>query len=302
MSSRPVVNPLIDLSFNRYGKIKIRLVRIDRSNPLAHSLKEVTTQIALEGDFSDTYFKGDNKNVVPTDTMKNTVYFLSKNHFKGSTPIEEFAQTICRHFLKEYSQVKKVLVVMEEHKWDRMQIEGKSDAISFIKSQPELRTCRVSLCNKGVLHLTSGITGLTVLKTQGSGFAGYPKCKLTTLKEVTERVFCTSITSNWSYNSDSLSNKNINFDSIFTSVRHQILEWFSQKYSNSVQQVEYETGLAILERVPEIDEIYFAMPNIHILLFDVERFGLKNQDEIYYPTDDPSGFIEATITRKKSKL
>lgn len=50
------------------------------------------------------YTKGDNSKVVPTDTVKNTIYVLAKRHM-DTFCIEEFALVIARHFVSEYSHV-----------------------------------------------------------------------------------------------------------------------------------------------------------------------------------------------------
>jgi len=41
------------------------------------------------------------------------------------------------------------------------------------------------------------------------------------------------------------------------------------------------------------------MPNIHCLLVDLSRFGQDNPNEIFVPTDEPHGYIEARIRRKQ---
>jgi len=50
--------------------------------------------------------------------------------------------------------------------------------------------------------------------------------------------------------------------------------------------------------VPEIDEIEIIMPNKHCLLVDLSRFGQNNPNEIFVPTDEPHGYIEARVRRK----
>ena len=39
------------------------------------------------------------------------------------------------------------------------------------------------------------------------------------------------------------------------------------------------------------------MPNKHHLAFDVSRFGIDNRNEVFVPTDEPYGLIEATLRR-----
>ena len=49
--------------------------------------------------------------------------------------------------------------------------------------------------------------------------------------------------------------------------------------------------------VAEVDEIELTMPNLHCLLVDLSRFGQDNPNEIFVPTDEPHGYIEARIRR-----
>ena len=48
----------------------------------------------LEGDFETSFTEADNSKILPTDTMKNTVYFVARDS-KAAT-IEEFAMELGR--------------------------------------------------------------------------------------------------------------------------------------------------------------------------------------------------------------
>src|SRR3982751_1095055 len=79
------------LTDTSYGKSQIRLVRVTRhGNPSPgagsspprpsnnrHELRDFTVAIAFEGRYDTSYTDGDNRDVLPTDTMKNTVYALA---------------------------------------------------------------------------------------------------------------------------------------------------------------------------------------------------------------------------------
>jgi len=39
------------------------------------------------------------------------------------------------------------------------------------------------------------------------------------------------------------------------------------------------------------------MPNKHCLLVDLSRFGLENNNEVFVPTGEPYGLIEARVKR-----
>jgi urate oxidase len=56
-------------------------------------------------------------------------------------------------------------------------------------------------------------------------------------------------------------------------------------------------GQAVLDHIEDITAIRLVMPNKHHLPFDLTRLGLPNRNEIFVPTDEPYGLIEATLTR-----
>ena len=67
----------IILGDNQYGKAETHLVRVTR-NGESHEIKDLVVSIALAGDFEASHIAGDNSNVVPTDTQKNTVFAFAK--------------------------------------------------------------------------------------------------------------------------------------------------------------------------------------------------------------------------------
>ena len=92
----------IVLGPNRYGKAEVRLVRVSRDGD-THALADLNVGIALSGDLAATHLTGDNSGVLPTDTMKNTVYAFAKQHGVGEP--EAFALLLARHFVRTQGQV-----------------------------------------------------------------------------------------------------------------------------------------------------------------------------------------------------
>ena len=104
------------LAWQRYGKGKVRVLKVHRGAG-RHDVTEVSVDVGLEGDFETSYTEGDNSKVVATDSMKNTVHVLAKEHLESE--IEKFAQALADHFLKKYSHVSKVRIRVTERLWDR---------------------------------------------------------------------------------------------------------------------------------------------------------------------------------------
>ena len=80
-------------------------------------------------------------------------------------------------------------------------------------------------------------------------------------------------------------------------VRTTILAAFCDHYSPSVQFTLHHMGKAVLEARPEVERINFSLPNKHHLLYDLERFGIENDNEIFHASSEPYGVIEGTVER-----
>jgi urate oxidase len=76
-----------------------------------------------------------------------------------------------------------------------------------------------------------------------------------------------------------------------------VLEAFGDHYSPSVQFTLHRMGEAVLEARLDVQRITFSLPNKHHLLYDLSRFGVENDHEIFQATDEPYGLIEGTVER-----
>src|ERR671920_943696 len=110
-----------ELGDNRYGKSRVRLVTVRRGgddrDPERHDLRDLTVDVALEGDFDAAHVSGDNSLVVATDTMKNTVYAFAKDHLADAP--EAFGLALARHFAA-YRQVSRAMITVRQHGWSRI--------------------------------------------------------------------------------------------------------------------------------------------------------------------------------------
>ena len=277
------------LGTNRYGKSRVRLSRITRLSD-RHEFNEWTVHVMLWGDFESSYTAADNSKVLPTDTMKNTVYYVARNS-KAET-LEAYAMELGDYFLDHNPQVSKVSIKVEEKAWGRMLVNGAMDAATFKLDGPELNTV-LAVREKGRgWEVTSGVDGLTILKTTKSAFTGYIKDKLTTLKPATDRIFGTCATIEWEYSPGTP-----DYAQARARIIAALLKEFAGHNSMSVQHTLFDMGKAALEAAPEITRIHLSMPNLHHLLADLSPFGQDNPNHIFVPIDEPHGTIEATIER-----
>jgi len=280
------------LTDNSYGKSSVRLMKVTRL-PDRHDLKEVCVNIQFEGEFEKVYTKGDNSNVLPTDTMKNTVYAIAKDHPLRS--IEEFGLTLSNHFLLNNPDVSKVTIELIENLWNRISVSAAAPdphPWSFSGGGNEKRNCIVTR-TRTTVTIKSGIQDLMILKTSGSAFIGYVKDKYTTLKETDDRIFATNADIRWTYTREDL-----DFNVCHQKIRQAILETFAKHDSLSVQHTLYAMGESALAACVDVSEISLTMPNKHCILVDLSPFGMQNKNEIFVPTSEPHGLISGTVKRK----
>ena len=278
---------MIELVANRYGKAAIRLVRVARGAD-GHRLRDLTVAIALEGAFEAAHTDGDNSMVIATDTMKNTAYAFAKDHLDGS--IEDYGRALAEHFLAA-PQVDVATVNMREHHWSAIDVAGTPAPDAFVRGGEGTRVATVT-ATPGGTSVEAGVEDLVVMKTTRSGFSGFPRDRYTTLPETDDRLMATKITAIWRYGSPDL-----DADATFGAVRSTLLEVFADHDSPSVQTSIWIMARAILERHDEVEEVRMVLPNLHHWLVDLAPFGLVNDREIYTPTTEPHGLIEATVRR-----
>ena len=285
---------MIELAENRYGKSRVRLMKVTRhahGQTHSHDLREWTVQVLLKGDFATAHLDGDNSKILPTDTMKNTVYSLART--SKATAMEDYAKELVDFLLTRNPQVSSAEVRVESTMWKRLTVDGEPHPSAFMRGSNELQTTSVERAQGGSFHVLSGLDNLVLLKTANSSFEGYIKDSLTTLPETKDRIFGTAVTAEWRYTSP-----NLDFDAVRTKLREAMLRTFANHNSKSVQQTLYAMAESALESVPAIDEIEITMPNKHCLLVDLSRFHQDNPNEIFVPTDEPHGYIEARVRRK----
>lgn len=279
----------IKLGANQYGKAEVRLVTVDRTSP-AHSIKDLTVSTALRGELAATHLSGDNAGVLATDTQKNTVYAFAKESPVGE--IEEFALRLARHFTGEFGNITGARILIDEHAWDRIPVDGRPHDHAFSRAGGEIRTTAVTVDGEDA-WVVSGLRDLVVLKTTGSEFHGFPRDKYTTLAETDDRVLATAVTARWRYQRGTT----IDWADSHREIRRVMLEKFASLHSFSLQQTLYAMGEAVLAERPEVAEIRLSLPNKHHFAVDLSPFGLENHNEVFYAADRPYGLIEGTVLR-----
>jgi urate oxidase len=272
---------------NQYGKAEVRLVRVDRDTP-THVLHDLNVSTQLRGDFDAAYTAGDNAHVHATDTQKNTVYALAHTH--GVTSPEQFLLLLADHW-RAQPHVTGTQMTAEQYAWERVGAGTPGAGHSFARSGREVRTAVVQTDGEETFVL-GGLTGLTLLKSTGSEFWGFPRDGFTTLAETTDRILATSLTAWWRY-----AGTPPDWDAAFAAVHAAMLDAFAGTHSLALQQTIHAMGAAAMDAVPEVAEVRISCPNKHHFTVDLSPFGLTNAGEVFVAADRPYGLIQATLTR-----
>jgi urate oxidase len=281
---------MIAVAENKYGKSRVRLVQVKR-NEGWHDLREWSVDVLLQGDFDSCFLEGDNSKVLPTDTMKNTVYSLARN--SAAECMEEFAKELIEFLLSRNPQASAVEISISEKAWEHLQNDGKPHPTTFVQASGEIQTTKVTRTRSSDFSVASGFENLVLMKTSGSAFEGYIQDSLTTLPPAKDRLLGTAVRASWNY-----ARADMEFKTLRAKVRETLLARFAAHQSKSVQHTLFAMGKAVLEEVAEIEDIELAMPNKHCLLVDLSRFGQDNPNEIFVPVDEPHGNIQAHLRRQ----
>lgn len=280
------------LGQNQYGKAETRVVRMVRDGDV-HHIKDLNVSVALSGDMADVHRHGDNTGVLPTDSMKNTVYAFAKKH--GIATAEHFGMELARHFVGSQETIRTARVRIEEYAWERIET-GAEARHSFVRGGQETRTAQIRYDGRD-WEVLSGLRDLTVMNSTDSEFHGYVKDPYTTLPETRDRILATDVHARWRHGWSDGAGPEPDWDAVYEGARADLLAAFAETYSLSLQQTLYAMGTRVIERRPGIDEIRLSLPNKHHFLVDLAPFGLINDNEVYIAADRPYGLIEATVLR-----
>jgi urate oxidase len=279
----------IVLGQNNYGKSEVRVFKVKRDTE-RHEIWDLDVRVALEGDFEVAHVEGDNTDLLATDTMRNTCYGLAKEHLTSS--IEEYGLALVEHFIKAGPTVTSGWAEITQFLWERIEVDGEPHNHSFIRQRGQRKT-KVSVDENGQRRVEAGVDDVYVLKTTNSGWEHFLREQFTSLPDTNDRILATIITAKWEYNT-----LDVDFNRVWEGVLQKTLEVITDHYSPSVQYTLYRIGKAVLEAFPEVERIWYSFPNVHHIIYNLERFGIENNKEIFHATQDPYGQIEGWVERE----
>ncbi|XP_013384613.1 uricase-like [Lingula anatina] len=294
----------VQIADSDYGKNYVKLLKVRREGRV-HHVQELEINTALTLSSKKDYLRGDNTDVIATDSQKNTCYILAKQN--GIDTIEVFAQILANHFLTKYPWVVKANIHIEQAPWKRIQQGGREHVHAFISSPECIRFCDVIQEKHGVPKVSAGLKGMKILKTTASSFVNFVDDEYRILPDMNDRIFCTVVQAKWDYSTT----EGLAYCNSWSAVKSAILDKFAGPpdqglFSPSVQHTLYLAQKQALSKVPQISRIELVLPNVHAYKFDFSKFtklGITDNNEIFQPADKPSGNIRAVLERNvKSRL
>ncbi len=276
----------IILGEQQYGKAESRVVRIYRDGP-RHEIRDLNVSTAMRGPFDPAHLIGDQSNVLPTDTQKNTAFAFAKSH--GIDSIEKYGLELARHFVRDVEPVDGARIEIEEYAWERAVVDGVPHDHTWMRAGRETRTAAITVDYSGE-YVIGGFKDLVILKSTGSEFAGFLKDEYTTLQETKDRVMATSLVAKWRFNSS-----DVDWNAVYPRVKEIMVREFATLQSLALQQTLWHMGRAVIEEIPEIVEVRLTAPNKHHFVVDLSPFGLENPGEVFIAADRPYGLIEAQV-------
>jgi urate oxidase len=263
----------------------------------------------MRGPFAPAYLVGDQSNVLPTDTQKNTAFAFAKS--VGVDTIENYGLALARHFVTDVepgptaagpgasrsdvtavrSGIEGARIEIEEYAWERAVVDGAEHDHTWLRTGQEVRTAAVTVDATGE-YVIGGLKDLTILKSTGSEFAGFLKDEYTTLPETHDRVMATALSAKWRFEGTEVA-----WDAVYAKAKAIMVREFATLQSLALQQTLWHMGRAVIEEIPSIVEVRLVAPNKHHFVVDLSPFGLENPGEVFIAADRPYGLIEAQVLR-----
>ncbi|TFE50451.1 urate oxidase [Streptomyces sp. ICN441] len=278
----------IVLSEHGYGESSIPLILVSRSRH-TDRVRRLSVDVRLTGGIPEVFTDGRNEHLLSTNAISNTVYALSADHADAEP--EEFALTLCRHFLVSSPSTESVEVTVTATEFAPMGNEENSPRHSFRHIPAPRATSRAVGHGGENPCLWSGISGLELFKTTGSTFTGFRQDKYLTIQPFVDRVFGVELTAEWQYRDAE------QFDgSSRARAQEAIHEEFAAHISRSSQHTLHRLVEAVIGTCPEVCRVRMAGAHLTRGLVDLSPFHVDNPGIVYTATEHQTSPLAIEVT------
>jgi urate oxidase len=213
--------------------------------------------------FVAAYTKGDNREVVATDTMKNFVYAMAAE-YSGRTLLGLCA-FLGRRFIETYPAMEALRVTAREVPMDAAAGERGPSDVLFRSTRGDRAFAQVAVDGVGgkpeITAARSGWEGMVLVKTTGSSFATFARDDYTTLPELSDRPLTIKLSAYWRYGD---LKEGVAEGAGFLgprAVRDEIERTFHEFNSRSIQHLVHEIGARLFAAHAQLSEIEFVAEN-----------------------------------------
>ncbi len=259
--------------------------------------------------FAAAYTEGDNRLVVPTDTMKNFIHAQSVA-FDGDR-LEQWLWFVGRQFLETYPHMERLRMSGVELPFTPATVPSDERADSpagftdsellFERDRGDRSTAWLELQRDdlGAVRIADhgcGRRDLQLIKLTGSAFADFPRDVHTTLPERRDRPLYTWVDVGWRYADagDAVAESPARYIA-GEQVRDLCAAVFHQFVSLSIQHLVHEMGRRMLARWPHLAESSFEAQN---RLWDsMEASSTDERVKTYCDPRPPYGRIGLVLRR-----
>ena len=260
--------------YRTYGTPLAAVTRIPESpfNGRDNILMAAELEVTVHGTaFLDAYTRGDNRNVVATDTMKNFMHAASLS--SPATTLEGWLHHVGSAFLATYPDMERLTMHGRELPFpaalvaDDDGVGFTASEVLFARDRNDRSTAVLELERDGAggVRITghrSGRTDLQLIKITGSAFADFARDEHTTLPERRDRPLYIWCDVGWRYADprDGLGDDPSRYVA-GEQVADLTASIFHQFVSLSIQHLVNEFGNRMLERWPQLAEVSFEATN-----------------------------------------
>ena len=188
----------------------------------------------------DAHLTGDNAEVLPTDTQKNTVYAFATRHGIGA---DRGRSRCCWPGTSSTTSARSTApgCAIEEYAWERIEVASRH---SFVRAgrRGAHRAWSTRDARRRAGWSSRRCKDLVVLNTTGSEFTGFLKDGYTTLPETTDRVLATAVDAALAH----AGARTCDWDASYDAVRGCCSRRSPTRTACSLQQTLYAMGERVL--------------------------------------------------------
>jgi urate oxidase / 2-oxo-4-hydroxy-4-carboxy-5-ureidoimidazoline decarboxylase len=260
--------------------------------------------VEVHGDnFLPAYTRGDNSDVVATDSMKNFI-LRQAAEYEGAT-LEGYLAQLGRGFIERYEQMQELRVSGRELPFSAADVPGgdgfEPSAVLRQRQWGDHSVAELHYRREGdaavLLGQRSGRVSMELLKTEGSAFTRFVRDEYTTLPERSDRPLFIRLDVHWEYGDPvDATDADVSRYVAGEQVRDVCAVVFHELVSESIQQLVHEMGKRLLERYPQLRSLDFVARNM-------TRDPYPTSDDpdagptVFVPPFPAFGTIKLTMTR-----